>query len=362
VALSAIVNTNGYGKDAVADHARRVSEASTTSSISSGNSDFAQPNGSRPASAARNMALGRSMYNLNSPEANNMSTDQLFTIPPHEGPSSRFRDIRASRSQPSLQEVTQDSGTRTPTGKPVEGQLSALNVNGMESRNGSAGSLTGLGIRGADVAQSSPASEGRAPSTHESFERRSIHPTQSRLNRSLPSLPVSRTQSNLVAPPMQREKGIFKKKPAKLEDEFSESAVPTPMRLWEASQCLLVDESGRKRRFGDFWDTYAVQGQGSDKTSGRKHGHSRVKSIARDLVGHQRHTHQSPSPGVRQSIDSARGSVHEKNGSIHSRNSQDPKIGGEEYIVHGRKTVVFWIRHFWCGQCAYGNPRWLWSR
>lgn len=375
ITLNEVVNSrNGHSMDAVAvaDHARRESEASMTSSISSGNSDFAQPNGSRPASAARNMVLRRSMYNLNSPEANNMSTDQLFTIPPHEDPSSRFRGMRASRSQPSLQEVPvpQASRERNPTEKPLDRQVSAPKVTavdgGVESRNGSAGPLTGLGISGADLAPISPASEARPPSTHGSLKsRNSIHPTQSRLNRSLPSLPVSRTQSNLAAPPMQREKGIFKKKLAKLEDEFSESAVPTPMRLWEASQCHLVDESGRKRRFGDFWDTYAAQSHGgSDKTSGRKQGHVSMKSMARDLVGHHhRHAHQSQHPsGARQSIDGARVSVHEKNGSIHSsKNSQEPKIGGEEYIVHGRKTVVFWIRHFWCGQCAYRNRRSSWS-
>jgi hypothetical protein len=27
------------------------------------------------------------------------------------------------------------------------------------------------------------------------------------------------------------------------------------------------------------------------------------------------------------------------------------KAGGEEWIVMGRKTVVFWIRFFWCPQC-----------
>lgn len=33
--------------------------------------------------------------------------------------------------------------------------------------------------------------------------------------------------------------------------------------------------------------------------------------------------------------------------------SEMKKIGGEEWIVMGRKTVVFWIRTFICGQCEF---------
>lgn len=360
VTLNAIVGPpNGDSKEVAADHMRRVSETSISSSISSGNSDFAQPNGSRPPSAARNTLLGRSLYNLNSPEANNMSTDQLFTIPPQEDPRAKSS---ASRLHPSLLATsTQAGGVRASNDKPLDRELSALRITGVgegvDARHTSPDGLSGLGIHGAHLSPSLRATTEELPqSIHDSLDTdNDIRITQSRLNRSLPSLPVNRTTTNLGTAPKPREKGIFGKKQAKIQEEFSESAVPTPMRLWEASQCHLVDETGRKRRFGDFWDTYAVQQQdGSDTASGRRHGHTRVASLAKDLVGHHhRHGHQSHAPGARQSIDSARGSVREKAGSVHSsRHSHEPKIGGEEYIIHGRRTAVFWIRHFWCGQCT----------
>lgn len=341
--------------------ARRVSEVSMASSISSGNSDFAQPNGSRPPSAARNVVLGRSIYNLNSPEANNMSTAELFTIPPTESPNSRIHQLRAAKSQPGLHEDRSGSrghtAVRISTDKLLKERSAADFIPKATGSgdNRTIEGLTGLGISGAGIVPAKEVERPLAPASHEE-DVAGIHLTQSRLNHSLPSLPLNRTQSNLAAPPMQREKGIFRKKLAKLEDEFSERAVPTPMRLWEASQCHLVDETGRKRRFGDFWDTYSAhKHDGSDEASLHRKHKAGVKSMARDFVGHhhRRHVQQSHASGSRQSSDGARGSVNEKNGSLRSgKHQQEPRIGGEEYLVSGRKTVVFWIRHFWCGQCA----------
>lgn len=360
IILNAVVSPgNEQSKEPVMDQMRRESEASMSSSISSGNSDFAQPIGSRPPSAARNTLLGRSLYNLNNPEANNLSTNQLFTIPPQEDSrtNSRLSMLHPGSSERSSPRALE---RRTSADKPLKRQVSALRSThsdgAAEESRGHPEVLAGLGIRGADLTPTETLEE-RSQSRHESSDDSGhIRITQSRLNRSLPSLPVNRTQSNLASVAMTREKGIFRRKQVKVDQDFSESAVPTPMRLWEASQCHLVDETGRKRRFGDFWDTYAVQHEeDSDKASARKPG---VRSSASNLVVHQHHrqTHASHLTDSRPSVEGAPGIVREKAESAHSgRHAVEPKIGGEEYIIQGRRTAVFWIRHFWCGQCTSYN-------
>jgi hypothetical protein len=368
-----VTGTGQYGGHEM----RRESQTSFASSFSSDHSEPGQSHTPTASSAVRNIALGRSLYTMNGPEGNNTSTDQLFTIKPNSVPNSRIRQLRAARSQAMLDGdasgMQAPAMVRIPTDKSIDRQMSALEVESPPENeirhNGQSrvpsGGMTGLGIRGADLTPEAVQAEAQ----HEPFGTDSLHNNgdinrlddlSRHLNRSLPSLPLNRTQSNLPAVAAGPGKKNKSKKLAALEEEFSEHAVPTPMRLWEASQCHLLDEQGKKRRFGDFWDTYLTTGtasNGSDSPNGKHQegGKRGLRSIARSLAGH---SHRSP----RQSLDSARGATNggEKHhatssSSLGKGKSTDDgqRIGGEEFIVHGRKTVVFWIRHFWCGQCTF---------
>ncbi|KAJ9095971.1 hypothetical protein QFC21_005333 [Naganishia friedmannii] len=354
---------------------RRESQTSFASSFSSDLSELGQSHTPTASSAARNIALGRSLYSMNGPEGNSTSTDQLFTIMPNNVPNSRIRQLRAARSQAMLDSdasgMQAPAMVRIPTDKSVDRQMASLEIEAplrIEVRqNGQnrvpSGGMTGLGIRGADLTPEAVQVETQhepysTDSTYGNGDTKRLDDISRHLNRSLPSLPLNRTQSNLPAASTVPGKNNKSKKLAAVEEEFSEHAVPTPMRLWEASQCHLLDEQGKKRRFGDFWDTYSMAGKptnGSDGSSGKHHkggGGKRIKAIARSLAGH---SHRSP----RQSMDSVRGAEngdekhHVRSSSLRKGESTNdgPHIGGEEFIVHGRKTVVFWIRHFWCGQC-----------
>jgi hypothetical protein len=357
--------TNGQSAIRAADVARRPSQVSVTSSILSVNSDLGF--------AAQNIVLGRPMPDSNTTDTDALSTQQLFTNFPNTQPNARIQQLRAARLQPGADgdapKLQAPAMVRIPTDKSIDKQISALGITTRTSdENGSAGEtapgLTGLGIRGADLTPPVPS---EAVDTQQSMRQtvipsHTLRPIDTRLNHSLPSLPLDQTRSNLSAPPMQREKGIFRKKRVKTADEFSENAVPTPMRLWEASQCQIIDEAGRTRRFGDFWDTYTVSSQEeSEKISAN--GKDRidridrrsVKSLNRENGAGQQHLHPDSASSSRLSFNSLGGTgVRDKHG-LHRKSKKsksDVKIGGEEYIVPGRKTVVFCIRHFWCGQCA----------
>ncbi|KAJ9121489.1 hypothetical protein QFC22_002105 [Naganishia vaughanmartiniae] len=291
---------------------RRESQTSFASSFSSDHSELGQSQTPTAASAARNIALGRSLYTMNGSEGNNMSTDQLFTIKPNNVPNSRIRQLRAARSQAVLDAdasgLQAPAMVRIPTDKSVDRQMAALEVEPSLKdevrQNGSgrvpSGGMTGLGIRGADLTPETVGAEAQhewysTDSTYGNGDLKRLDDISRRLNRSLPSLPLNRTQSNLTAVSAARGKKNKSKRPA-TEEEFSEHAVPTPMRLWEASQCHLLDEQGKKRRFGDFWDTYSTIGQpsnGSEATNGKHHkegGKGGLKSIARSLAGHSHHS------------------------------------------------------------------------
>lgn len=353
------------------EEARRPSQASTTSSVSTVDSDFTPTNGSRPPSAARSIVLGRPMNSSDIGNENDLSSQHLFTSFPNTQPNARIQQLRAARMQPGADGDTLKTQApamvRIPTDKSIDKQMSAL---GITTRTGDTAiegdwvtGLTGLGIRGAELTPTLPA---ETSENHQSNQPMlipnplGIYPIDTRLNHSLPSLPLDPTRSNLTAPAMQREKGLFRRKKVKAGDEFSEHAVPTPMRLWEASQCHIVDESGQPRRFGDFWDTFTVTPQDDLNKDGAKGKFDRrsVKSLTRDVIGGQHHPHRNQADSAsssRLSFHSAgKANTRDKNGFGRKGHKPRPddKIGGEEYIVHGRKTVVFWIRHFWCGQCA----------
>jgi hypothetical protein len=107
-----------------------------------------------------------------------------------------------------------------------------------------------------------------------------------------------------------------------VKQDFSVDGLVDPIKLWEASHCYVTDELGRKRRFGEFFDSspeaQAPLGRVPPSRSSSRSGLSRYSSIAESLGSQSR-----------------------------------KQCGGEEWNVPGRKTVVFYIRHFWCGQCEH---------
>lgn len=346
--------------------ARRLSQVSMTSSVSSVNSEFV--------SAARNIVLGRPMPGTHTTDTNEISNQQLFTSFPNTQPNARIQQLRAARLQPGadgdVPKTQAPAMVRIPTDKSIDKQMSALGITTRTSdENSSAGEpapgLTGLGIRGAQLTPSLPnhAVDGQRSTQQTVIGAPNVlHPIDTRLNHSLPSLPLTPTRSKLTAPAMQREKGIFRKKRVKAGDEFSENAIPTPMRLWEASQCQIIDEAGRKRRFGDFWDTYSITShEESEKISANgndrndRNDRRSVKSLNQENGSGQQHLHPDSASSSRPSFNSLGGTGTRDKHTLHrkaKKSKSDVKIGGEEFIVPGRKTIVFCIRHFWCGQCA----------
>jgi len=181
--------------------------------------------------------------------------------------------------------------------------------------------------------------------------------------------------------------------PKRKGSDFSVDRIPEDMRLWEASHCRITDELGRRRRFGDFWDdnrlrkdtpasslrsrlrsespssarprdrrdsaatvasrvsnSSSVNGTtpSATETSGYDTFDGPCSPSLRDLVIDEWPGPESPS-GPPDTESEAPCVVPPTTGP--SIKSSWEKAGGEEWIVMGRKTVVFWIRFFWCPQC-----------
>ncbi|WVF66458.1 hypothetical protein IAT40_001198 [Kwoniella sp. CBS 6097] len=106
-----------------------------------------------------------------------------------------------------------------------------------------------------------------------------------------------------------------------VEEEFSVDRLPSKRNLWEAGTCFLRDENGELVCFGDFfprWDNDNVSSSG--------------------VVIHKGKARES-GPGVVEMEKSA---------------SFDPAPSSAAQQASARpvpKTVVFFIRHLWCGQC-----------
>lgn len=145
-------------------------------------------------------------------------------------------------------------------------------------------------------------------------------------SKALPPVPISRSTTGVAGGPSplptSRVSDTTWKtyKPKKIQQEFSVDKLVDPMKLWEASHCYVTDEFGRKRRFGEFLDaspeSQAPLGRHPPSRSSSRNGLSRYSSIAESIGSRSRRV-----------------------------------CGGEEWNAPGRKTVVFFIRHFWCGQC-----------
>jgi hypothetical protein len=173
---------------------------------------------------------------------------------------------------------------------------------------------TGLGIQGA-------------------FEQALPGQTRERAeSKILPPIPLSRSTTGVAggpAPlptPRSTDTGWRTYKPKKVKQDFSVDKLVDPIKIWEASHCYVTDEFGRQRRFGEFFDTSSE----SQPPSGR-----------RPLNGSSSRSNLSRCSSMAESLGSSSRKV----------------CGGEEWNVPGRKTVVFYIRHFWCGQCEFCHFR-----
>ncbi|WWC85594.1 uncharacterized protein L201_000458 [Kwoniella dendrophila CBS 6074] len=107
------------------------------------------------------------------------------------------------------------------------------------------------------------------------------------------------------------------------EDEFSIDKLPSKKNLWEAGTCFLKDENGDLKCFGDFFPKY--HNDPSSSFTDDQQSQTQGKGKSRENLG----------MGVSTTM--------EKSATYSTPESKsDTKI---------RKTVIFFIRHFWCGQC-----------
>ncbi|WVW81548.1 hypothetical protein I302_103543 [Kwoniella bestiolae CBS 10118] len=116
--------------------------------------------------------------------------------------------------------------------------------------------------------------------------------------------------------------GKEKAKDRKEEEEFSIDRIPSKKNLWEAGTCFLKDENGDLKCFGDFFPRYQ-------------------DDQANTLIDDHQNQNQK---GKGKGKESASASM-EKSATYSGPNSTPQ----EEKKVF--KTVIFFIRHFWCGQC-----------
>jgi hypothetical protein len=139
------------------------------------------------------------------------------------------------------------------------------------------------------------------------------------------SQPTSRSASPARAIPLNLKRPIVISRPSQLrsniapddlsDDEFSIDKVPSKKRLLEAGTLFLRDEEGHLVSFASLFPN----GNGSDETSATKD---------------KEETSSRPSPSSSASP-------------IPTPTHNTPTVQGKPIL----KTVLFFIRHFWCGQC-----------
>ncbi|WWD22297.1 hypothetical protein CI109_106788 [Kwoniella shandongensis] len=109
------------------------------------------------------------------------------------------------------------------------------------------------------------------------------------------------------------------------DEEFDVNRIPSKRRLWEAGTCFLKDEEGQLVCFGDFFPRW------EDSTT-----------VTTDDL-HQQHQTNSATLEINDSTTFMEKSTSEDP----AHNASRPTTS--KTPVH--KTVIFFIRHFWCGQC-----------
>ncbi|WWC67059.1 uncharacterized protein I206_100966 [Kwoniella pini CBS 10737] len=122
---------------------------------------------------------------------------------------------------------------------------------------------------------------------------------------------------------MKSTSGEGKKRTSLEEEEFSVDRIPSKKNLWEAGTCFLKDENGNLKCFGDFFPRYP-----NDSNTFHDDYQNKGKSK------------QTESPLASPAMEKS--ATYSGAGSIKSQEASGSKI---------LKTVVFFIRHFWCGQC-----------
>lgn len=184
------------------------------------------------------------------------------------------------------------------------------------------------------------------------------HLKETDINKSLPGIP----------PPSVVGIGA----PKKVKVPFSVDAPPSPMSLYEASQCYLTDEYGRPRRFGEFWDNLEIKQDpailAQKKEAEDNYRRKEAKKARQAAEADQRSIRSagtgssarsgpltsSPSTPTgralsqlsRRDSTTSQSTVKRANGSVlTAKINEELKCGGEEHIIPGRRTVIFCKRH-----------------
>ncbi|WVR03366.1 hypothetical protein IAU60_000357 [Kwoniella sp. DSM 27419] len=154
------------------------------------------------------------------------------------------------------------------------------------------------------------------------------------------SIPMGQSKSNGLHPRSKifrwdsTEKAKAKKAdpvPADDEETFSVHGLPSKRNLWEAGTCFLKDEEGQLVCFGDFFPRGTENRVRSPSFSGSAGATDKGKARDRLVPGPAHMEKSATYPGP-PSISTA-------------------SIAASYQSSTALKTVVFFIRHFWCGQC-----------
>jgi len=135
-----------------------------------------------------------------------------------------------------------------------------------------------------------------------------------------PAQPAQTGQSSASTqnrvPPPSRPRALLPQTIQTEDETFSVDRIPSKRKMWEAGTCFLRDEDGQLVCFGDLFPRWEEGHEGGNlRTNATPNSHS----------------------GKDKDKEKKKEKDEEKTDSIVSRKSP--------------KTVVFFIRHFWCGQC-----------
>ncbi|KAK8845349.1 hypothetical protein IAR55_006062 [Kwoniella newhampshirensis] len=118
------------------------------------------------------------------------------------------------------------------------------------------------------------------------------------------------------------------------EEEFDVDRIPSKRRLWEAGTCFLKDEDGKLVCFGDFFPRSNVTVPLTPTTLNDKQN-----PATRDT------SQRAPIPSSATEKTFSEGQQPKTNSNV------DVPRATSDIAKPTPKTVIFFIRHFWCGQC-----------
>ncbi|RXK37284.1 hypothetical protein M231_05426 [Tremella mesenterica] len=134
----------------------------------------------------------------------------------------------------------------------------------------------------------------------------------------------------------------------KSQDDFSVDQIPTKSQLWEAAMCFVRDEEGQ---LVPFQNLFPLTG---DKDHGWRDHRGNVRP--HESYPPSQSTSAVPQSLSNSSLRATQNIGRQKPSSLSQavmHNDKRPleSAGAQETTYHPPKTIVFFIRHFWCGQC-----------